>query len=118
MSDQTLGPVQHNACGWEFILFKDRNDKECSLQVSSLADYAECGVSALWLGPNDPEPKCMASDAPLLMVETEETTGWVPYPIPPQVHMVTRAHLSRENVAALILHLQAWLETGSLEVRE
>lgn len=118
MTDGTLGPVQHSPRGWEYIEFRDRYDTPCSLQVSSLADYAEPGTSALWIGPNDADPKCMAKDAPLLLVETTETTGWVPYPIPPQVQMTTRAHLSRENVEALILHLQAWLETGSLEVDE
>lgn len=113
-----LGPVQHTVHGWEYIEFLDRNETKCSLQVSSIADYEEPGVSALWLGPEDAEPKCMAKDAPLLLVETSETTGWVPYPLPPQVQLTTRAHLSRENVEALIAHLAAWLETGSLEVGE
>lgn len=48
-----------------------------------------------------------------LGVDTAERTGWVPYPIPPGVSMTTRMHLDREQVAALILHLQSWLDNDS-----
>ncbi len=111
-----LGPIQQDVRGWPFIEFPDRYGTIIRLKVSSLADYDQPGVSALWLGPIDPDPKIMAKDAAVCLVETNETTGWIPYPLPPQVQMSTMAHLSRENVEALIGHLSAWLETGSLEV--
>jgi hypothetical protein len=55
----------------------------------------------------------LASQARSLGVDTAERTGWVPYPIPPEVRFTTRMHLDREQVAALIRHLQSWLDNDS-----
>ena len=45
-----LGKTEHTYRGFEFIGFKDRYDTPCSLQASSLADYEQPGISAVWLG--------------------------------------------------------------------
>jgi hypothetical protein len=111
-----LGEVGRDARGFELIEFRDKYDTPCSLQMSSLAEYEQPGISAVWFGPDYADPKVMASKAARLGVETTETTGWVPYPVPREVLLTTRAHLDRAQVKALIDHLQAWLETGSFDV--
>jgi len=108
-----LGPVARTARGFELLEFKDRYGTPCSLQASSLAEYEKPGTSAVWLGPDDAAPKALASQARSMGVDTAERTGWVPYPIPPGVSLTTRMHLDREQVAALILHLQSWLDNDS-----
>lgn len=108
-----LGPVARTARGFELLEFKDRYGTPCSLQASSLAEYEKPGTSAVWLGPDDAAPKVLASQARNLGVDTAERTGWVPYPLQPGVSLTTRMHLDREQVAALILHLQSWLDNDS-----
>lgn len=73
------------------------------------------GTSALWIGPDDVNAQVMASEASQVGIETEQKTGWVPYPIPKNVSLHTRAHLNRDQVEALINHLQSWLDTDSLK---
>lgn len=95
--------------GFALKTFTDRYGIKCSLQKSSLATE-----DAIWFGVDDPEPKIMAVDAPKYGIATEETTGWVPCPIPDAVLMSTRMHLTREQVAELLPHLQRFVETGEL----
>lgn len=111
----TLGPVTHTARGFELIEFKDRYDAACSLQQSSIADSETPGASAIWFGPNDAAPKVIWHEAAAAGVKTDATCGWVDFPLPPQVSCNTRAHLSREQVEALVYHLQCWLDDGSFE---
>lgn len=107
-----LGKQKKTGRGFPVVEFRDYYDTPCSLQCSSLALYQEPGTSAIWLGPDDAQPKVMASQAATFGVETTETTGWVPYPIPNEVSLTTRMHLDRKQVKALIGHLQTWLDTG------
>jgi len=104
-----LGELTHTDRGFGRIDFTDRYGAKCSIQESSLATE-----SAIWLGVNDAEPKVLASQAARFGVSTNETTGWVPYPIPDDVLLTTRMHLSRETAQQLVEVLQRWLETGSL----
>lgn len=112
---EKLGPETRTDRGFRLIEFRDRYDVPCSLQASSLAEYEQPGISAVWLGTDDPSPKVLASEAAAVGILTDETTGWVPYPIPDNVMITTRMHLDRERVAALIVHLQKWLDDGSFE---
>lgn len=96
--------------------FKDHYHTPCSLQCSSLAIYEEPGTSAVWLGVDDVEPKVLAQEAHIVGVDTRETTGWVPYPIPENVQLSARMHLDRKQVEALVNHLQAWLLTGQFRI--
>ena len=114
----SLGPVSRTDRGFEIVKFLDRYDVPCSLQMSSLADAEEPGTSAVWFGTDDACPQVMASQAHILGLKTEETTGWIPYPIPAIVSLKTRAHLSRDQVAGLVRHLQSWLATGSFSCDE
>jgi hypothetical protein len=110
MTKATLGDVETTARGFQFIDFSDHYDKKCSLQVSSLVDEP-----AIWLGLDYAEPEVMASDASKVGVQTSETCGWVPYPIPKEVLLHTRMHLTEEQVRGLIHHLNNWLENGAFE---
>jgi len=90
--------------------FKDQYGATCSIQASSIATKA-----CIWLGINDAEPQIMASDAIKRGMDTEgQTTGWVKYPIPKEVLLSTRMHLSREDVKRLLPLLTKFAETGEL----
>jgi len=95
--------------GFATIEFEDRYGDACIIQKSSLATE-----DAIWFGIQDATPLIMASDALAAGVDTEETTGWVPYPIPKNVLLTTRMHLTRELVAELLPILQHFSDTGDL----
>lgn len=105
----TLGELKRNGRGFKYINFKDLYGLKCSMQESSLAT----GPGAIWLGVDDVEPKCLHGDARQLGVITDATCGWVPYPIPKEVLLCSRMHLDRNQVKALIKHLQTWVKTDS-----
>lgn len=83
--------------------FVDFYGVPCSLQISSLA-----GTQCVWLGINNADPQIMASKV------THGGTGWVKYPLHPDVCISTRMHLSRDQVAELLPHLQKFVETGEI----
>jgi len=96
--------------GFDLGKFTDRYGVKCSIQKSSLATE-----DAIWLGVDDPEPKIMASQAAHHGIQTEETSGWVPYPIPKDVLLKTRMHLTQDQVAELLPMLQKFVETGEID---
>ena len=104
-----FGDIEITQRGFGVIKFKDAYGCECSIQESS-ADGPY-----LWLGPSEADPKILASQASKHGVETDETTGWVPYPIPEEVLLTTRMHLHKEHVIELVKVLQQWLETEELK---
>jgi hypothetical protein len=95
--------------GFGIINFLDAYRTKCSLQESSLATEG-----AIWLGVDDVQPQIMASEAHLVGLETEQTTGWVDYPVPEKVLMHSRMHLTQEQVKQLLPVLQEFAETGYL----
>ncbi len=107
---------EYTGRGFEIVKFMDRTGSACSLQQSSAicpetedkreSAYENPGSSAVWFGPDNADPKIMASKT------TEGGIGWVPYSIPEEVSLTTRAHLTRSMVKELIEHLQSWLDTG------
>lgn len=106
--------------GFEILEFTDANGHACSLQQSSaIGGYDDSfdrpGSSFVWLGINDASPLVMAKDAAKVGVETNETVGWVPYPVPDEVLLHTRMHLSREQAETVRDALTNWLEKGSFE---
>lgn len=96
--------------GFAVANFLDRYGAKCSIQKSSLATE-----DAIWLGVDDADPKILASQAQEHGVSTLETTGWVSYPIPKEVLLTTRMHLTREQVAELLPVLQRFVSTGELK---
>lgn len=97
-----LGKVRRTARGFEYLEFDDIYDVGCSLQASSLAIYDEPGTSAVWLGVDDPDPQILVRGK-----------GWQKVELPKGINCKTRMHLNRDQVAALIVHLQNWLKTDS-----
>jgi hypothetical protein len=89
--------------GFSCIEFEDRYGQGCSIQKSSLASE-----DAIWFGIDDPNPQIMASKV------MEGGTGWVKYPIPGDVLITTRMHLTIEQVEALIPVLQNFVKTGEV----
>lgn len=104
-------PVVLTRTGRSFarLEFVDRYGASCSLQKSSLATEP-----AIWLGVNDAAPKILAKDAAAHGIDPGDGTGWVSYPVPAGVLMTTRMHLTREQVAELLPHLQRFVDTGEL----
>lgn len=95
--------------GFGLIEFIDRYGEPCNIQKSSLADE-----DAIWVGVANPSPQIMASDAWKLGVDTDESTGWIPYPLPKEVLLNSRMHLTREQVLAILPALQHFVDTGEL----
>lgn len=95
--------------GFSLINFIDRYGKECSLQKSSLA-FEDC----VWFGIDDPDPKIMASRAGAHGLYTKENCGWIPYPVPSEVSLSTRMHLTRKQVFSLLPHLIKFIITGNI----
>ena len=93
----------HTERGFPIIWFFDRYDAECTIQKSSLAFE-----DAIWIGPADADPRILASKTP------QGGRGCVPYPIPDDVFLSTRMHLTRQQVAALLPILETFVETGEL----
>jgi len=96
--------------GFEYLEFTDHHGAICSIQTSSCA----C-CDALWIGPDNPDPKIMASQAARLGVKTVENTGWIPYPLPQDVMCTTRMLVQREQVKQIVEALSHWLKTGNLK---
>lgn len=99
--------------GFSVSEFFDDNGQECSIQKSSSALEDK-----VWLGVNDPKPEILHSDAWLLGVKTDATSGWVDYPISPKVHMTTRMHLTRQQAAALAKKLMDFADSGEINLVE
>lgn len=101
--------TNRTARGFELLEFVDRYGSKCSLQKSSLAED-----HAIWLGIDDAKPMVLHGDAKHLGIDTEATSGWVPYPIPKEVQLATRMHLTREQVKALLPILQEFVRSGEV----
>ncbi len=101
--------IEHTLRGFDLVTFEDRYGVKCSLQKSSLAEE-----DAIWLGCDDSDPKIMASRAMEYGIHTHQTTGWVPFPLPDDVVINTRMHLTCEQVAELLPYLHHFVETGEI----
>lgn len=108
--------------GFPRVTFFDENGYECSIQESSCAvcenedGTGDDPLGCIWLGIDDAKPQIMESKARALGMQLPpgEVSGWMPYPIPPDVQLTTRMHLNETQVRGLIARLTLWLETGSL----
>jgi hypothetical protein len=102
--------IQYSERGFAFAEFVDRYGAKCSIQKSSLA-FEDC----IWIGVDKVEPMVMASRAAEFGLDPVEKTGWIPYPVPKDVLLSSRMHLTREQVAALLPILQRFVETGEIQ---
>ena len=105
----TIGELGATARGFAIRTFKDYYDYECRIQKSSIAEPA-----CIWLGVVDAKPQILASQAAAYGVETTQTTGWVPYPIPSDVLLTTQMHLTREQARELAEVLLDFADIGEL----
>lgn len=96
-----LMEIKKTSRGFCYGDFTDLNNDECSIQESSLATQP-----AIWLGINDANPQ--------ILVPNE---GWKFYPIPEDVLLSTRMHLSVPLAKMLIRELQYFVEHGCLKKR-
>lgn len=80
--------------GFELLQFYDYYDELCDIQRSSLATE-----DAIWLGIHNPNPRIMASKTP------QGGVGWVEYPVPDDVLISTRMHLTRKQCVDLAYKL-------------
>lgn len=95
--------------GFKFAQFTDRYAHTCSIQKSSLGTE-----DAIWIGVNDVDPKIRVTNAKKLGIITNETTGWIPYPVPEDVSFYSRMHLTKKQVKQLLPILQKFVQTGDL----
>lgn len=95
--------------GFEITEFKDASGAKCSLQKSSSAIEEK-----IWLGVDDADPKIMVSKAREYGLEPEGGHGWMKFPIPEDISLITRMHLNREQVKELLPYLTRFVETGNL----
>ncbi len=86
--------------GFGIAKFKDRNGVKCSLQESSIATE-----SCIWLG-------CDEHGA--VQFTPYAKPSWKLYPIPDDVNINTRMHLTQEQVAELLPALIHFAEHGEL----
>lgn len=89
--------------GFSLIEFNDLYGLKCNIQKSSLATE-----DAIWFGVEDANPRIMASKV------VDGGTGWMPYPIPEDVLLSTRMHLTRKQVKKLLPILKKFVRTGEL----
>lgn len=95
--------IEKTPRGFGIINFIDRYNEKCSLQKSSIATE-DC----IWLGLDDARPLIMTSKI------MDGGTGGAKYPLPEDVHITTRMHLTQDMVKMLLPHLQKFAETGEL----
>ncbi|AVQ10299.1 hypothetical protein [Myoviridae environmental samples] len=97
--------------GFGMIEFSDRYGEDCQIQKSSLA-FEEC----IWFGIADATPQIMAIDAHKVGIDTDQGCGWIPYPVPKEVLLTTRMHLTQDQVRKLLPILQRFADTGELKL--
>jgi hypothetical protein len=110
----TMIKIEATCRGFMLGEFEDANGEKCSIQKSSACCREEAEGEYIWLGNNNANPMVLASDAHALGISTTETTGWIPYPVPKQVSMKTRMHLSQRQVKELLPLLNYFAKTGQL----
>lgn len=96
--------------GFANIEFIDLYGSECSIQKSSLATE-----DAIWFGCDDPNPQILAKYANKYNIKCDQNTGWVKYPIPEEVLINTRMHLTRDQVKDILPILQKFVDTGEID---
>lgn len=114
---EQLGEVTTSYRGFSKVEFTDADGVKASLRCRSvIGNYEDScehpGATALWIGVDKVEPIILAKHAAAHGVSTDETEGWVPYPVPDAVLLNAGVNLNREQVQGLISRLQHWLIHG------
>ena len=101
--------VKHTNRGFRFYEFEDRNGYNCTIQKSSAATE-----DSIWLGLESASPQALHGDATKLGVKHDKTCGWVDFPIPEEVSLNTRMHLTQDQAKELGKMLLHFAESGEL----
>ena len=109
--------VKRTERGFALAEFTDRYGNECSIQDSSLATEA-----CIWLGIAEPKVQMMARDAARLGLayplaperDPGRLNGWVDFPLPDEVSILARMHLTQAQAKALLPLLRRFIKTGSI----
>lgn len=101
-----------NVRGFEVQHFQDDYGLDCSIQESSAVE------PHIWLGVHNPPHKIMWSDAEKFGIEVKEKNGWYDYPIPQEVLVESRMHLSQKQAKALAKKLLYFAKHGVLKEEE
>ena len=95
-----MGKMKKTERGFDISEFTDSYGEKCSLQKSSSAME-----DMIWLGIDDPK---------LTVFEDENMGKYLVTKMPKHFSVSSRMHLTQEQVADLIPHLQHFVETGEL----
>ena len=83
--------------------------QEISYGGVATACIAMMTPDSVWIGVDDADPRILASRV------QEGATGWVKYPMPDDVLMTTRMHLTRDQVENILPILKRFVETGEIK---
>ena len=95
--------------GFEIQYFQDDNGLACSIQESSSI------VPHIWLGVHCVPHLIMWNDAGKYGIEIDKKEGWYEYPIPKEVLVEGRMHLTRKQAKALAKKLRYFAKCGVLK---
>ncbi len=96
---------ENTSRGFDIIKFKDDYGEDCSLQISSACE------PHIWLGISEIKALIMYKDAKKLGLNLEKQSpecgeaGWCDYPIPEEVFMPCRMHLTKKQSFKLAIKL-------------
>jgi hypothetical protein len=100
--------------GFSIIEFQDDCGEECNIQISSSVE------PHVWLGMSKPkaiimwkDAKAIGLDLPKKYPECNEY-GWCDYPLPEDVRIFTRMHLTKKQSFKLALKLLKFAFSGRL----
>lgn len=91
--------------GFEVQHFKDDDGVDCSIQESSACE------PHIWLGVL----KIIWTDAEKCGIPVPAQARWYDYPIPPEVHIQSRMHLTRKQAKKLAKKLEYFAKHGRLK---
>lgn len=94
--------------GFEVQHFRDDYGLDCSIQESSAVE------PHVWLGVHNPPHKVIWYGAEKYGINVTEKAGWYDYPIPEEVLVESRMHLSRKQAKILAKKLMYFARHGVL----
>lgn len=98
-----------NVRGFEVQHFQDDYGLDCSIQESSAVE------PHIWLGVHKTPHRVIWSDAEKYGIEVKEKSGWYDYPIPDDVLVESRMHLSQKQAKSLAKKLMYFAKHGVLK---
>lgn len=98
-----------NNRGFEIQHFQDSYGLDCSIQESSSVE------PHIWLGVHNPPHKIMWNNAEKYGLKIGERAGWYDFPIPEEVLVESRMHLTQDQARKLAKKLLYFAKHGVLK---